>query len=77
MRFLIIALLSVLVSGCATKPERLPPELIHDYCLKDKVLWFEHDATLDYLAQNEPVFLRDYVTHNDTFEAICLLKKDN
>lgn len=77
MRYLLMTFALMLVSGCATKPERLPPELVHDYCTKDKILWFEHDATLDYLTANEPEFMRAYVTHNDTYEAFCLLKKDN
>jgi hypothetical protein len=75
MRYLLTMFAIMLVSGCATHRERLPPELIHDYCTKDKILWFEHDATLDYLTQNEPVFLRDYVEHNDTYEAFCMLNK--
>lgn len=74
MRFLLMTCAIMLASGCVTKPEKLPPELIHDYCTKDKILWFNKDETLDYLALNEPEFLREYVKHNDKFEAACLLE---
>lgn len=71
MRFLIPLLLIALVSGCVTKPERLPPEIVHDFCEKDRVLWFDHDATIDYLRTNEPQFLRDYTEHNTLYEKAC------
>lgn len=72
MRFLLMICALMLVSGCATKPEPLPPELIHDYCTKDKILWFDHGETINYLEAHEPAFLREYVIHNDTYEGFCL-----
>jgi len=55
-----------------TKREPLPPVLVHDYCTKDKLLWFEHNKTIDYLAVEEPEFLRAFTKHNETLETSCL-----
>lgn len=71
MRFLLMICALMLVSGCVTKREPLPPVLVHDYCTKDKILWFEHNETIDYLSEHEPTFLRDYTTHNTTYEGFC------
>lgn len=62
-------LLIALVSGCASNPPR--PILISDFCQKDKILFFEHDATIDYLAANEAKFLEAYTIHNETHERLC------
>lgn len=67
-----MTLLLALASGCATAPEtKAPPELIHDYCLKDQVLWFDHYSTILYLEQNEAEFLRAFTIHNEKFEKFC------
>lgn len=70
-------LLSVLVSGCATDPKiETPPALLHDYCLKDKLLWFDRDTTITYLEAYEPGFLRDFTAHNEKLEKFCPEVKD-
>ena len=71
MRYLLVTLLLVLASGCVTKYKTLPPELIHDYCTRDAVLWFDHTETVDYLAVHETAFLREFNKHNGKYEMFC------
>ena len=70
MRYLMLPLLIALASGCASNPKPAPV-LIHDFCLKDKILYFDSDVTIDYLQEHEAAFLRAYVLHNETHEAFC------
>lgn len=71
MRFLLVTLLIALASGCASNPVETPPVLIHDYCSKDKPLWFDRDTTITYLEAYEPGFLVDFTKHNTKLETLC------
>lgn len=65
----------MLAAGCASKPAIVTEYVkINDYCTKDKILWFDHDETIDYLEANEGPFLKDFVLHNEKNDEFCGVK---
>lgn len=53
-----------LLSGCAASRG-------DSYCDLSSPLYFASQNTPDYLQENDEAFLRDVVTHNETWQAIC------
>lgn len=69
MRYLLPICLSVLIAGCATKPE-IQTVFVDTYCDKAELLLYR-GVTKDFLLVNDPDFLRDVVAHNETKDRFC------
>lgn len=69
-RAMILSLLTALTLGCVSKPEPVAPVIISDHCYKDAPLFYSR-ATKEFLLANDEEFLRDVVTHNETYVKLC------
>lgn len=60
-----IMLLSVLaLAGCAKTTDG-------NYCDVSQPVYFNAQATIDWLAENDPVFLRDTIIRNEIWSKLC------
>ena len=53
-----------LLSGCATTNSS-------GYCDIASPIYFDTTATIDWLAENDPQFLRSTITANETWDRLC------
>ncbi len=56
---------AALASGCVPQG---------DYCQIDRTLWMNSQNTADFLAANDPQFLRDLTAHNEVNAANCSMR---
>lgn len=53
-----------LLAGCTTTHGG-------SYCDINKPVYFSAQATVDWLAENDPQFLRNIVINNETYAGLC------